>query len=97
MQHEVWRAVAVGGGGAELEPAPGLARAPMADLPPGGQNLDTTQVFFEPERVENAGAVRADLDSGAHLLELGRLLVNFDVEAAPQQRQRRREPADRRR
>ena len=37
MQHEVWRAVAVGGGGAELEPAPGLARAPMADLRPEGR------------------------------------------------------------
>ena len=47
-----------------------------------------------PERVEHAGAVGADLDAGADLLQLGRLLVDLDVEAALEQRQRRGQSAD---
>ena len=46
------------------------------------------------ERMEGAVAVGADLHAGADLLEVGRLLVDVDVVAALEQRQRRGEPAD---
>src|SRR4029078_1313487 len=39
-------------------------------------------------------AVRADLYSGAELLELGRLLIDIDAEALPDQDQRRGQGAD---
>src|SRR5580704_2519514 len=44
--------------------------------------------------MKHAGAVGADLHAGAKLTQLGRLLVDIDVDAAPNERQRRREPAD---
>src|SRR5262249_46230796 len=94
MEHDVRRAVALGGRRPELEPVPGLAGAPVPDLPARGNDLHAPQRLLEPERVQHPGAVRADLDSGAALLQLGGLLVALDVEAAPQQRERGREAAD---
>ncbi len=66
----------------------------MTDFPARRKNLDATERLLEPERVKHASAVRADLDAGTHLLELDGLLVHLDIEAAPQQRERRGEPAN---
>jgi len=40
------------------------------------------------------GAVRADLHAGAEFFELGRLLVDVDIMAKIDERQRRRHAAD---
>jgi hypothetical protein len=42
----------------------------------------------EPEPVQHAGRVRADLHAGADLVERGRLLVHLHVEARSQQGER---------
>ena len=94
VQHDVRRAVALARGRAEIEPVPGLAGAPVPDHAAGRQHLDALERVFEAERVQHAGAVGADLDAGADLLELGRLLVDLDVEPALEQRQRGGQPAD---
>src|SRR5215469_7290891 len=44
--------------------------------------------------MQDAGAVGADLDAGAQLAQLGRLLVDGDVDAVPYACQRRRKAAD---
>ncbi len=49
---------------------------------------------LEAKRMEHARAVGADLHAGADLAELGRLLVDLDVDAALQQGEPRGEPAD---
>jgi hypothetical protein len=60
----------------------------VADLPFRRQHLHALERLFEAQGVEHAGAVRADLDASADLLELGRLLIDLDVEAALEQGQR---------
>src|SRR5580693_2510454 len=44
--------------------------------------------------MKHAGAVGADLHAGAELAQFRRLLVDIDIDAAPNERQRRGEPAD---
>ena len=44
--------------------------------------------------MKHARAVGADLHAGAKLAQFRRLLVDIDIDAAPNERQRRREPAD---
>ena len=66
----------------------------MPDHAPRRQHLHALERVLEAERVEHARAVGADLDAGADLLQLRRLLVDLDVEAALEQRQRRGQPAD---
>ena len=51
------------------------------------------QFRFEPERVEHPRAVRSDLDAGADLFQFGRLLINLNIDTAPQQRKRSSQPA----
>ena len=94
VQHHMRRAVALARRGAEIEPVPGLAGRPMPDHPPRRQHLDALQRLLQAERKQHAGAVRADLDAGADLLQLRRLLVDLDVAAALEQRQRRGQSAD---
>ena len=48
----------------------------------------------EPQHLEHAEHVGAELDAGADLLELRRLLQHLDRDALARQRQRGREPAD---
>src|SRR5262249_57669522 len=93
VEHEVGRAVAFRRGRAELEPIPGLARAPVTNLPPRGPHRDCVERLRQTERIENAAAVRADLNARAHLPQLRRLLVDVDIEPAPQERERSGKPA----
>ena len=44
--------------------------------------------------MQHARAVGADLHAGADLAQLGRLLVDLDLDAAPQQGERAGQPAD---
>jgi hypothetical protein len=44
--------------------------------------------------MQNAGAVGADLQTGAEFAQFPRLFIDVDVDVPPDQRQRRREPAD---
>src|SRR4029077_12741392 len=94
MQHDVRRAVAFGRRRAEIEPVPGFAAAPVPYLARGRNDLNAGQGVAQAERIEDTGAVRAELDAGADLLEHGRLLVHLDIDAALEQRQRRGESAD---
>src|SRR5215813_7341468 len=88
------RAVALGGNVAELEPVPGFAAAPVTQDAAHRLDLDARQHLFEPERVQHARAVRADLNPGADFLELVGLLVELDIDAALEQSERRRKTAD---
>ena len=67
---------------------------PVPDHAPRRQHLHALERVLEAQRIKHARAVRADLDAGADLLELRRLLVDLDVEPALEQRQRRGKPAD---
>src|SRR5262245_46055903 len=94
MHEDIGEAVEIDRRLAEIEQLPGLAGAPQLDLLAGGDDLDRLQRFREAERMQHARAVGADLNAGADLLELRRLLVDLDVDAAAQQPERGREPAD---
>ena len=94
MDGDVGKAVALDRFQAEVEQLPALPGIPQPDRLAGRQHLDLLQRLLEPERVENARAVGADLHAGAKLAQFRRLLVDIDIDAAPDQRQRRRQPAD---
>ena len=94
VKHQMWRAEAPRRRLAELEPVPRLAGSPMAQFACDRHDVDLGERVFQTERVEHAGSVRADLKSGARLLELARLFVDLDIDPAPEQRERRRESAD---
>ena len=94
VEHHVGKAVALDRHRAEVEQLPGLAGAPEPDFLAGDHHADLLDRLAQAQRVEHAGAVRADLHAGAELLELRRLLVHVDRDAVPDQRQRRGEPAD---
>ena len=94
MDGDVGKAVALDRFQAEVEQLPALPGIPQPDRLAGRQHLNLFQRLLEPERVKHAGAVGADLHAGAKLAQLGRLLVDIDVDAAANQRQRRRQPAD---
>ncbi len=94
MDGDVGKAVALDRFHAEVEQLPGLPGVPQPDRLAGGQHLDLFQRVLEAERMQHARAVGADLHAGAKLAQLRRLLIDVDVDAAPQQPERRREPAD---
>src|SRR5208337_1477528 len=75
VEHDMRSTVALGRNRTELEPVPGLARAPVPKLSPRRKHLDAAERLLEAERVQNTGAVRADLDAGTHFSQLRRLLV----------------------
>src|SRR5262245_41436301 len=79
---------------AKVEPVPSFSGAPVPQLAALRAHLHLAEGRFQAEREQNARAVGADLDAGADLLELARLFVNLDVDAALEQGQRRGEPAD---
>ena len=70
------------------------AVVPAALMPGQRPHAGRGELVGEPEPVQDARGVRADLDAGADLAQRRRLLVDMDVEARPQQRQRRRQAAD---
>src|ERR1700730_15914877 len=94
MKHDVRRAVALGRRRTELDPVPGLAGAPMAYLPRARDDLNAGQRIAQAQRIEDARAVRTELNARPYFFEHGRLLVHIDVDATPQQRQRGGEPAN---
>ena len=94
MDHEIGRAVARDRLRAEIEQLPGLARVPEPDFFAGRLAPDLAQRSFQPEREQHARAVRRNLHARAELGEFARLLVDLDVVAVAQQRERGREAAD---
>ena len=91
---EVGIPVALDRDGAEIEQLPGLAGAPEPDFLAGRLAGKRLELLADAQLMEHARAVRSELQSGAHFRQLRRLFVDVDVAAAPEQRERRREPAD---
>ena len=94
MHEDVRRAVALLRDRAEVEGRPGLAGVPQPRRLAGGEELRRCERVLQAERMQHARAVGADLHAGADLAQLMRLLVDFDLDPAPDQRQRAGEPAD---
>ena len=67
---------------------------PAALVPRERLHAHARQRVGQAEPVQDARGVGADLDAGADLAERAGLLVDLDVEAGPQQRQRRGGAAD---
>ena len=59
-----------------------------------GRTAQSVERLLQPQGMEHARAVGADLHAGADLAQLGRLLVDLDLDAAQQQGERAGEPAD---
>ena len=94
MERPIGKAVALDGFSAKIEQLLGFPRVPDVNLFALGLPADRLDLGPEAELIENPGAVGADLESGADLHDLGRLLIDVDIEAALEQRQRRGQPAD---
>jgi hypothetical protein len=94
VEHEMGRPESLDAFVAEIEPVPGFSGAPVPQLAPLRPHLDFGEGRFQAERKQDARAVGADLDAGADFLELARLFVNLDVDAALEQGQRRAQSAD---
>ena len=94
MDGDVGKAIALDQFHAELKHRPGLPGIPQPDRFAGRQHLHLLKRILQSKRMENAGAVGADLHTGAELAQFRRLLVDFDIDPTPDQGQRRREPAD---
>ena len=83
MDGDVGKAVALDQFQAEIEQLPALPGIPKPDRLAGRQHLHFLQRLLEPQRMEDARAVGADLHAGAELAQFRRLLVDIDVDAAP--------------
>ena len=94
VQHEMRRAEALDAPVAEIKPVPCFAGAPVTQHPPFRPDLNLRERILQPQGKQNAGAVGADLDAGADFLQLVRLIVDLDIDAAPKQGQRRGQSAD---
>ena len=94
MDGDVRRSVTLDRFHAEIEQLPALPGIPQPDGLAGRLHLYFLERILEPERMQHAGAVGADLHAGAEFAQLRRLLVDIDIDAAADQRERRREPAD---
>ena len=94
MDGDIRKAVALDRFHAEIEQFPALPGVPQPDRFSGWQHLHIFERPLEPERMQDAGAVGADLHTGAELAQHRRLLIDIDIDAAADKRQRRREPAD---
>src|SRR6185503_3693580 len=80
VNREIRVAVALDRDLAEVEELPGLPAIPEADFLARRFAGKRLELLADAELVEDARAVRAELHPGADLLELGRLLVDLDVE-----------------
>jgi hypothetical protein len=67
---------------------------PPALVPCDRLNPRRRQLLCQPQPVQYARRVRADLHAGADLAQRRCLLVHLHIEATTKQRQRRRETAD---
>src|SRR5712692_5458358 len=94
VHREVGKAVARDRFGAEIEQLPGLARAPQPHFLAGRLARQRLERLADAERVEHARAVGAQLQAGADFAQLRCLLVDVDIEALVEQRERRREATD---
>ena len=94
VQRQVREPVARHGDGTQVEELPGLAAAPESDFLPGRLAGQRRERLSQSERVQRARPVGADLHPGADVAERARLLVDIDVDAAPEKRERCRQPAD---
>ena len=61
---------------------------------PDATDLRGFERVLQAERMQHARAVGADLHAGADLAQFARLLVDLDLDPAPDQRERAGEPAD---
>lgn len=91
---EVRIAIALDRDLAEVEELPGLARVPQADFLARGLAGKRLERLADAKRVERACAVGTELQAGADFPQLRRLLVDLDLAALAQCRERGREPAD---
>jgi hypothetical protein len=94
VQHEMRRAESLDAFVAEIEPVPGFAGAPVPQLAALRPNLHVGEGRFQAEGKQDASAIGADLDAGADFLELVRLFVNFNIDAALEQGKRRGQSTD---
>src|SRR5580704_18406880 len=94
MKHDVRRAITLSRRCAEIEPVPGFTGAPVTYFARGRDDLNTGQGIPQSKRVQDAGAIRAELNASSNLLEHGRLFVHVDIDAALKQRQRCGESAN---
>ena len=94
VQHEMRRAESLDAFVAEIEPVPGFAGAPVPQLAALRPNLHVGEGRFQAEGKQDASAIGANLDAGADFLELVRLFVNFNIDAALEQGKRRGQPTD---
>src|SRR5882762_2753830 len=94
VRRKIGEAVSLDRHRAQIEKFPGLAGVPEADLLAlqfAGQRF---QVIEHTQLVQRAVAVGAEIESGADLLQLVRLLVEVDVEAELEQGEGSRQAAD---
>src|SRR5262249_9031066 len=70
VQHEMRRAESLDAFVAEIEPVPGFAGAPVPHLAGLRPNLHFVERRFQAERIQGAGTIGADLDAGAHDIEM---------------------------
>ena len=86
MEHHEGRAVTLDALRAEIEKIPYLPRAPEPDFLAGDDDANILNLGTEPQRIENFRPVRRDLHTRPKFLQLGRLLIDGNVDAMPQQR-----------
>src|SRR5438128_7878412 len=91
---EIGKAVALDRCRAEIEELPGLAGIPQPDFLALRFARERFQLLAHTERVKNARPIRGELHARADFLELLRLLVDLDIEARAEQRERGGEAAD---
>ena len=94
MDHPVRRTVDCTRRNTEIEQLPGPPRAEQPDLLAGWFAGDPLHRPFQTERDQNACAVGAELNAGAELPQLRRLLEDLNADSALKHRQRRNQPAD---
>ncbi|MNL82534.1 hypothetical protein D3C87_2099350 [compost metagenome] len=85
MNGDVREAITLDRKRAEIEQLPGLPGVPQPDFLTvrlGGNGHD---VFFEPEREENARAIGTDLDARADFLQFDCLFIDVDIETLAEQ------------
>ncbi len=91
---EIGKAVALDRDRPEVEELPRLAGIPQADFLALRLARERLQLLADAERVEHARAIGGKLHARADFLQLGRLLVDLDVDSVPEQREGGGETAD---
>src|SRR5262245_23024643 len=88
VKEHVRKTIALNGLFAEIEELPLLTRAPQANLFTGCETAELTDLILQSQFIENPGAVRTYLDTSAHLLNTACLLIDINIEASSEQRER---------